>query len=138
MVEAKEGNIDKDYFMNMIQKKEIIETTFGLSGKGKQKVQVDYLSGWFLSFFAYYGEKRYDGKIERFVEDTIKVENFSKLANQMLIVPFKIINLVNKKEYLMKYKVGFVGCDQNDKNEIFPIQGWFVSPSSEKERNSIL
>ena len=56
----------------------------------------------------------------------------------MLIVPFKIVKLVNKKEYLMKYKVGFVGCDQNDKNEIFPIQGWFVSPSSEKERNSIL
>ena len=138
MVEAKEGKIDKNYFMNMIQKKEIIETTFGLSGKGKQKVQVDYLSGWFLSFFAYYGEKRYDGKIERFVKDTIKVENFSKLANQMLIVPFKIVDLVHGKEYLMKYKVGFVGCDQNDKNEIFPIQGWFVSPSSEKERNSIL
>ena len=138
MVEAKEGKIDKNYFMNMIQKKEIIETTFGLSGKGKQKVQVDYLSGWFLSFFAYYGEKGYNGKIKRFEEDEIKVKNFQKLANQMLIVPFKIVDLVHGKEYLMKYKVGFVGCDQNDKKEIFPIQGWFVSPSSEKERNSIL
>jgi hypothetical protein len=146
MVEAKEGKIDKNYFMNMIQKKEIIETTFGLSGKGKQKVQVDYLSGWFLSFFAYYGEKEKTKKksdnvkvkIQRFEENNIKVKHFQKLANQMLIVPFKIVNLVNKKEYLMKYKVGFVGCDQNDKNEIFPIQGWFVSPSSEKERNSIL
>ena len=30
----------------------------------------------------------------------------------------------------MKYKVGFVGCDQNDKNEVFPVQGWFISPSN--------
>ena len=138
MVEAKEGKIDKDYFMNMIQKKEVTETKYGPSGMRKWEVKVDYLSGWFLSFFAYYGEKRYDGKIERFVKDTIKVENFSKLANQMLIVPFKILDLVHNKEYLMKYKVGFVGCEQNDKNEVFPIQGWFVSPSTKEERESIL
>ncbi len=138
MVEAKEGKIDKDYFMNMIQKKEVTETKYGPSGMSKWEVQVDYLSGWFLSFFAYYGEKGYNGKIKRFEEDEIKVKNFQKLANQMLIVPFKIVDLVHGKEYLMKYKVGFVGCDQNDKKEIFPIQGWFVSPSSEKERNSIL
>ena len=56
----------------------------------------------------------------------------------MLIVPFTIKDLVHNKEYLMKYQVGFVGCDQNDKNEIYPVQGWLVSPSSEKERNSIL
>ncbi len=132
--------------MNMIQKKEVTETKYGLSGMREWEEKVDYLSGWFLSFFAYYGEKEKTKKksdnvkvkIQRFEEDNIKVNHFQKLANQMLIVPFKIINLVNKKEYLMKYKVGFVGCDQNDKNEIFPIQGWFVSPSSEKERNSIL
>ena len=124
--------------MNMIQKKKVTETKYGPSGMSKWEVQVDYLSGWFLSFFAYYGEKSYNGKIKRFEEDKIKVKNFEKLANQMLIVPFKIVDLVHEKEYLMKYKVGFVGCEQNDKNEIIPIQGWFVSPSSEKERNSIL
>ncbi len=56
----------------------------------------------------------------------------------MLIVPFKILDLVHNKEYLMKYKVGFAGCEQNDKNEVFPIQGWFVSPSTKEERESIL
>ena len=124
--------------MNMIQKKEVTETKYGPSGMREWEEKVDYLSGWFLSFFAYYGEKSYNGKIKRFEEDEIKVKHFEKLANQMLIVPFKIVDLVHGKEYLMKYKVGFVGCDQNDKKEIFPIQGWFVSPSSEKERNSIL
>jgi hypothetical protein len=139
MVEAKEGKIDKNYFMDMIQKKEVTEIKYGPSGRSKREVQVDYLSGWFLSFFAYYGEVSGRGeKIERFMEDIIRVENFKTLANQMLIVPFKIIDDVHKKEYLMKYKVGFVGCDQNEKNEVFPIQGWLVSPITKNERDSIL
>ena len=138
MVEAKEGKIDKEYFMNMIQKKEVTETKYGPSGMSEYEEKVDYLSGWFLSFFAYYGEVRRGNKVSRFMENEIKVENFRKLANQMLIVPFKIIDDVHKKEYLMKYKVGFVGCDQNDKKEVYPIQGWLVSPSTQEERDSIL
>ena len=38
----------------------------------------------------------------------------------------------------MKYKVGFVGCDQNENNEIVPIKGWIVSPSTQEERESKL
>ena len=56
----------------------------------------------------------------------------------MLIVPFTIKDLVHNKEYLMKYNVRFDGCDKNEKNKVYPIQGWLVSPSSEEERNSIL
>ena len=56
----------------------------------------------------------------------------------MLVVPFTVVVLVNKKEYLMKYKVGFVGCEQNEKYEVSPVQGWFVSPSTKEERESIL
>ena len=138
MVEAKEGKIDKEYFINMIQKKEVTETKYGPSGMNKWEENVDFLSGWFLSFFAYYGEITRGDKIKRFMENMIKVVDFKKLANQMLIVPFKIIDMVHNKEYLMKYKVGFVGCDQNDKNEVYPVQGWLVSPSTEEERNSVL
>ena len=138
MVEAKEGKIDKEYFMNMIQQKEVTETKRGPSGMGKMEVKVDYLSGWFLSFFAYYWGFSTDYELERFMENKIKVENFKKLANQMLIVPFKIIDEVHKKEYLMKYKVGFVGCEQNNKKEVYPIQGWLVSPSTKDDRDSIL
>ena len=116
----------------MIQKKEVTETKYGPSGMDEWEEKVDYLSGWFLSFFAYYRNE------ERFMEDTIKVENFKKLANQMLIVPFKIVDEVHKKEYLMKYKVGFVGCEQNNKSEVYPIQGWLVSPSTKEERDRIL
>ena len=138
MIDAKEGKIDVNYFKNMIQKKEITEQRYGPSGMSKYDVKIDIIYGWFLNFFAYYKEVSFGGRVERFEGEEIKVENFKKLANQMLVVPFTIKDEVHKKTYLMKYKVGFVGCDQNQKNEVFPVQGWFVSPSTEEERKSIL
>ena len=33
----------------------------------------------------------------------------------------------------MKYKVGFIGCDQNKKSEVYPVQGWIVSLGAEEE-----
>ena len=74
----------------------------------------------------------------RFEEDSMKVEEYKDLANQMLIVPFTIEDLVHQKTYLMKYKVGFIGCGQNEKKEVIPVQGWLVSPSTKEERESIL
>ena len=62
----------------------------------------------------------------------MKVDDFNDLANQMLVVPFKLTD-VNQNEYELKYKVGFIGCAQNKKNEISPVQGWFVSPYSEED-----
>ena len=132
MVEAKEGKVDIDYFKNMIQKKEVIEKVYGLSGMYEGEQKFDYISGWFLNFFAYYNDA------DTFEEDSMRVKNFKKLANQMLIVPFKIMDLVHNKQYEMKYKVGFVGCDQNEKHEVSPVQGWFVSPSTQAERDSKL
>ncbi len=134
MIEAKEGKIDVDYFKNIIQKKEVTEQRSGPSGMSYYEVQVDYISGWILDFFAYYNVRDDEDKIQTFNGKEISVENFKKLANQMFTVPFKIIDQVHNKEYLMKYEVGFVGSDQNEKKEVFPIQGWIVSPSTEKER----
>ena len=112
----------------MIQRKEETEYVPGLSGMVKgQEVQFDYIAGWFLSFFAYidYG----DGNLEKFdfKDLKLKIENFKKLPSQMFNVPFKIID-INRKEYIMIYKVGFVGCDKNEKFEISPVAGWIVSP----------
>ena len=137
MKEAKEGKNVESYFKDIIQKKEVTEQRYGPSGMHAYEVKVNYICGWFLNFFAYYNAKDIRGKINIFNDNQLKVEDFKKLANQMLIVPFKIIDSVHKKEYLMKYKVGFFGCDQNEKKEVFPIQGWIVSPSTEMENNSI-
>ena len=138
MVEAKEGKIDVKYFQNIIQKKEFTEYRSNGCVMGSQEVKVDKLYGWILEFFAYYNEEDdYSGKKKRFNGYSIKVEDFNKLANQKLIVPFTIEETMTNKKYLMKYEVGFIGCDQNNEKEVYPVQGWIVSPSTQKERDSI-
>ena len=134
MVEAKEGKIDVNYFKNMIQKKEITEPEHGNSGRKRHNVKYDYISGWFLNFFAYLNA---DGEPYPFKADKILVKDFKKFASQMLIVPFVIVD-AKKKKYDMKYKVGFVGCEQNERHQVYPVQGWFVSPSTPEEKNSKL
>ena len=32
----------------------------------------------------------------------------------------------------MNYNVGFFGCDQNKKKEVFPVQAWVVASSNTK------
>ena len=138
MVDAKKGNIDAKYFKNIIQDDKITEYVSGLSGRGGHNVKIPILKGWILSFFAYYSEVKYEETVPRFEEDSIKVRDFEKLANQMLTVPFKIIDDVLKKTYNMKYSVGFIGCNQNKNNEVFPVIGWIVSPSTKEDENKIL
>ena len=138
MVEAKKGNIDIKYFKNFIQEDKITEYVSGLSGMGGHNVQVPILKGWILNFFAYYSEVKGHGFAPRFEDDSIKVKNFEKLANQMLNVPFDIVDEVHGKTYEMKYSVGFIGCDQNKNKEVFPVTGWIVSPRSKEDEESIL
>ena len=141
MVEAKKNNIDVEYFKNFVQNKIETEYVSGLSGLGGHDVKVDYIAGWILNFFAYYSEVDGDSdskEVERFCETSLKVEDFEKLANQMLTVPFRIVDVINNKDSMMKYKVGFIGCGQNKKKEVFPVMGWIVSPGGNEDFNSIL
>ena len=138
MVDAKKGNIDTQFFKNFIQDDEITEYVSGLSGMGGHDQQFPIIKGWILKFFAYYSEVEYEKDVPRFEEDSIKVKDFEKLANQMLNVPFDIVDAVHNKTYNMKYSVGFIGCDQNKNNEVYPVTGWIVSPRNKEEENSIL
>ena len=139
MVEAKKGNIDVKYFKDFIQEDKITEYVSGLSGRGGHNVKVPILKGWILNFFAYYSEvKEGLNEVPRFEEDSIKVDDFEKLANQMLVVPFNIVDDVHNKTYNMKYTVGFIGCDKNKKKEVFPVMGWIVSPRIKEDEDRIL
>ena len=128
MVDAKEGNIDVEHFKNMIQKAEKTEPVYGPSAIEPDYVEIDYLEGWFLKFFAYYGISQYEPNYERFDGKSIKVEDFKRLANQLLKAKFIVKEVLTGKEYGMQYKVGFVGCDQNQNNEVSPVIGWCVEP----------
>jgi hypothetical protein len=138
MVEAKKGNINIKYFKNFIQDDKITEYVSGLSGMGGHNIQVPIIKGWILNFFAYYSEVEGRNDVPRFEEDSLKVKNFEKLANQILNVPFDIVDEVHGKKYEMKYSVGFIGCDQNKNNEVFPVTGWIVGPRSKEDDESIL
>ena len=131
MVEAKKGNIDIKYFKNIVQDNTITERVGALSGRGGHNEKFPILKGWILSFFAY---KR-DGK--RFDGESIKVEDFYKLASQKLIVPFKIVDEIHMKEYEMCYRVGFIGCNQNKRKEVIPVTGWIVSPYTKEDKESV-
>ena len=132
MVEAKQGKIDVGYFKNMVQSKEETEHKSGPSGMGAYDYKVDHLSGWFLNFFSYITNGF--GGYHPFKGDYLSVLDFKKLPNQRLTVPFKIID-ANQKVHLMKYKVGFIGCNQNEKNEVYPVTGWIVSPNTKEEED---
>ena len=68
-----------------------------------------------------------------FKDHHLSVIDFKKLPNQKLYVPFKIID-INNNGYSMKYKVGFIGCNKNNKNEVYPVTGWIVSPDTKDEK----
>jgi len=114
MLEAKQGNIDIEFFKNIIQYK------FWSSGCGGG---ID-IFGWIIKFLI--------RKEKDIIEDRMNIKEFNSLASQMLIVPFKVI--YNEEEFDMKYKVGFIGCGQNEKSEVYPVQGWIVYLGAEEEK----
>ena len=127
MIEAKNGNIDNNYFKDIIQKNEA--TDYIPDCPRPSEIKVDNITGWILDFFAY------DQEGYEVCRDHLKPEDIEKLASQLLIVPFKVCSKNFSVD--LKYSVGFFGCDQNEKNEVIPVIGWTVSNCSEKEKNSI-
>ena len=125
MIEAKEGKIDKEYFKNMIQKSELVDEKRGASGFKLGEYQVDALSGWFLDFFAYIKDEKETHEY-KFMETSIKIKDLYRLTNQIIEVPFKLLITTKNIEYDMNFKAGFAGCDKNENNEVFPVQGWWA------------
>ena len=134
MLEAKEGKIDIDFFKNIVQKKQITENRYAPSGEEPEDMKVKYISGWILKFFGYLSERDdKTGKLKIFNKEKIEIDDFRKLTYQMIKVPIKIIDEVNQKEYQAKYEVGFIGCDKNENNEVFPVEGWIFSILNNKQ-----
>ena len=128
MAKAKEGKVDAGYFKNMVHKREETEKVWDPSGIYEGEFKFDYISGWILNFFAYFR----NGNVASIKTKKARVDKFKNFANQMLVVPFILTN-TSGEEYWLKYKVGFFGCEQNEKNEVSPVQGWFVSPMTDED-----
>ena len=55
----------------------------------------------------------------------------------MLTVPYKLTFVNTGEEFNMNYKVGFIGCDQNEKGELYPVQGWISSEGDDDKIEEI-
>ena len=110
------GNVESDFFKNFINVVEDVEA----KKNGLQKYNI---TGWLLHFFPYNdnGECVYNEKF-----DINEIPNF---ANQMMVVPFDIVNSNNKEMiYNLKFGIGFMGVEQDEKDyKINPVCGWYIS-----------
>ena len=129
MIDAKKGKVDNDYFRNIIIRNEVKGYISGGCLPPKDAM-ISEITGWILDFFAYEGE---EDNLNRFDDKSLRVQDFNRLANQMLTAPFTIKNITTGKTYEMNYNFGFIGCEQNEKKEVSPVQAWLVSPSSLNE-----
>ena len=138
MIDAKKGKVDNDYFRNIIQRNEVVGTIYNGCMPPEEGL-VSEINGWILDFFAYEKGEYINFKyinFKRFSAKSLKVDNFGRLVTQMLSVPFTIKEIMRGKTYEMNYNVGFIGCDQNEKKEVFPVQAWVVSePPLNNDRN---
>ena len=119
IVEAKEGNIDVDFFKKMISNSGRIEPEeVCMSPK-------DTIYGWILDFFGFI--KQGISSYQKFNGGSLELNCFQDLASQLLSGHFTLIDEQSDKKLNMEFKVGFIGCDQNEKMELSPVQGWIVS-----------
>ena len=131
MIEAKVCKVDNDYFRNIIIRNEVKGYISGGCLPSKDAM-ISEITGWILDFFAYEGE---DDSLTRFNNKSLEVQEFNRLASQILTAPFTIKEIMTGKTYKMNYSVGFFGCEQNEKKEVSPFQAWIVSPSPLKDKD---
>ena len=128
MVDAKEGNIDVNFFKNIIHKEEAVVGRY--EGCCCFKYKINYINGWILKFFGYI---KYDDSLIRFLDDKIEGDLLNKFPNQILNIPF-IIEKEDGTKKNMKFEAGFFGCEQNDEKEVYPIMGWLVTSGNSYDK----
>ncbi len=109
IINAKKGNFDKVFWMNMV--KLHTEKTYGSPTK---------IDGWIVKFFPYTKE----GK-----KTSLKpIADIQDLASEIVKVPFLLIDEANNKTYQMEFLAGFVGLSQNEKDyTLKPEIGWAIN-----------
>ena len=88
----------------------------------------DTIYGWILDFFGFIKKDEDKVGYSKFNGGSLELKRFKDLAGQLLSGPFTLIDEDSNKKLDMEFKVGFIGCDQNEKMELSPVQGWIVSP----------
>ena len=129
MAQAKEGNIDVNFFKNIILNEEGVAKRREGCSLFSSKYKTVFINGWILKFFGYIKRGDY---LYPFTDDKIEGEKINNFPSQIFNVPF-IIEKEDKTKINVKFEAGFFGCEQNDKKEVNPVLGWMVSPNNSYE-----
>jgi len=114
IINAKKGNFDKNFWMNMVK----------VHSKNEYGSQ-DSITGWILKFFPYYNDS---------TRTNFKpLNDISKLPTEYVRVPFTFIDDSLKLKFNMEFRAGFVGFTQNDNDyTLKPEIGWMIGYKKEK------
>lgn len=117
IIDTKKGNIDKEFWLNMIRIHQV---------PGPCDGEMSSINGWFINFFPFKDDLSY-------VDQELNM--YSRIASELLRVPLKI-RLYNAdvlvKEIPAEYVAGFVGMTQNkEDSSLKPEIGWFIYESDE-------
>ena len=130
MIETKKGNIDINFWKNMIVNKETIEPR----GSG-ELTKVKQIDGWLLNFYPFY---KVDGfnceELERRMDfnKPLDVEEINDLPEEMLEVPLTMVHKIYLTKTELTVKTGFLGMTQDEKGVIKAEIGWFITNKVDK------
>lgn len=112
IIETKKGNVDKEFWLNMIQ---IIKVPGPCGG------DMSIYDGWFFNFFPFNEDGLYLSE---------GISQYAKMASELLAVKVKIILTNENKEVgelMAEYVGGFIGLSQNSNDSsLKPEIGWFI------------
>ena len=127
IIETKKGNIDTDFWKNMIVNKETIEPR----GSG-ELTKVNNVDGWLLNFYPYFKLDDAFEKCEKLVKRTdfnkpLDVNRLNNLPEELIEVPLILLHKLTGQQTELYVKTGILGMIQDKNGLIKPEIGCFIS-----------
>ena len=127
IIETKKGNIDTDFWKNMIVNKETIEPR----GSG-ELTKVNNIDGWLLNFYPYFKLDDAFEKCEKLVKRTdfnkpLDVNRLNNLPEELIEVPLILLHKLTGQQTELYVKTGILGMIQDKNGLIKPEIGCFIS-----------
>ena len=127
IIETKKGNIDTDFWKNMIVNKETIEPR----GSG-ELTKVNNIDGWLLNFYPYFKLDDAFEKCEKLVKRTdfnkpLDVNRLNYLPEELIEVPMILLHKLTGQQTELYVKTGILGMIQDKNGLIKPEIGCFIS-----------
>ena len=127
IIETKKGNIDTDFWKNMIVNKETIEPR----GSG-ELTKVNNIDGWLLNFYPYFKLDDAFEKCEKLVKRTdfnkpLDVNRLNNLPEELIEVPLILLHKLTGQQTELYVKTGILGMIQDKNGLVEPEIGCFIS-----------